>query len=296
MARTSVDNTVARIRRQLASGYRYESNLLNGSIDDVATTISFSAELTPNVRVGSLVCIDYEVMRVVTASSANRQATVIRGYYDSDSVAHTSGAEIQISPRFTPLDIVDAMQDEIASYGPQMYRVDTVELTTNDYDDIAALPVAWNDMYGLIEVRRKFVDTEITAWPRCNIRLQRNSATLLGGAPIIRFTDPMWAGTVQVRAARPFVLTSFTATTDLISDVKLPSSMLDVVSMGTKLRLLVDNENGRGARTAQDEPRRAEETPSGSMVQPFQFNNALYRNRRQEEINKLAALYPMQAV
>jgi len=211
-------------------------------------------------------------------------------------VAHTSGAEIQISPRFTPLDIVDAMQDEIASYGPQMYRVDTVELTTNDYDDIAALPVAWNDMYGLIEVRRKFVDTEVTAWPRCNVRLQRNSATLLGGAPIIRFTDPMWAGTVQVRAARPFVLTSFTATTDLISDVKLPSSMLDVVSMGTKLRLLVDNENGRGARTAQDEPRRAEETPSGSMVQPFQFNNALYRNRRQEEINKLAALYPMQAV
>jgi hypothetical protein len=66
-----------------------------------------------------------------------------------------------------------------------------------------------------------------------------------------------------------------------------------VVAMGTKMRLLVDNENGRTARTAQDEPRRAEETPVGATINPLQFNNAVYRNRKQEEINKLRAMWPV---
>ena len=293
MARTTVENTVARIRRQLASGYRNETNVLNGALDSSAQTFPLTYDLTSGVRVGAILCIDTEVMRVVAVNSSAKQVTVLRGYYDSDPAAHANLAEIQLNPRFTPLDIIDAMQEEIASYGPQLYRVDSTEITVAYGDDYVLLPVEWNDCYAIIEARRRLTDSDVTAWPRANVRFQRAGATAVLGKSILRFLDPMPDATLFVRASRPFVLTSFGLTTDLVADVKLPESLLDVVAMGAKLRLLVDNENGRGARTAQDEPRRAEETPVGAMVQPFQFNNAMYRNRKQEEINKLAALYPM---
>lgn len=297
MARNIVSTTVERIRRQLSSGYRNELNLLNGAIDDTVTSLSVTLPITPGVTPGALVFIGTEAMRVRSVSAANSTIEVLRGQQDSVAASHADGVEILINPRFSPLDIFDAMQDEIASYGPQLFRVDSQEFTVADVQDILELPLEWNDCYGVLDVRRQWSDNGgITSWPRVNFRFQRAGATAVSGKPIIRFIDPVQAGTVFVQVARPYVITNFALTTDLIADCYLPESMLDVLSMGTKLRLLVDNENGRNARTAQDEPRRAEETPVGASVQPFQFNNALYRNRRQEEINKLRALWPMQVM
>lgn len=297
MARTTVSTTVERIRRQLSSGYRNELNLLNGAISDTDTTLSVLLPITSSVTPGALLFIGTEALRVVSASAANGTVEVLRGQQDSIAAAHADGDEVLINPRFSPLDIFDAMQDEIASYGPQLFRVDSQEFTTADADDTLELPLSWNDCYGVLDVRRQWSESGgVTSWPRVNCRFQRAGAAAVSGKPILRFIDTMRAGTVLVQVARPYVLTNFALTSDLLTDVLLPESMLDVLAMGTKLRVLVDNENGRTARTAQDEPRRAEETPVGATVQPYQFNNALYRNRRQEEVNKLRALWPMQVM
>jgi hypothetical protein len=297
MARNIVSTTVERIRRQLSSGYRFEINLLNGTITDTDTTLSVLLPITAGLQPGAMVFIGVEAMRVTAVSVANSTIDVLRGQQDSTAVAHTDGDEILINPRFSPLDIFDAMQDEIASYGPQLFRVDTQEFAVADVQDTLELPIAWNDCYTVLDVRRQWADNgNVSSWPRVKFRFQRLGPSATSGQSIIRFIDTMQTGTVYVQVARPFVLDSFTMATDLIADTLLPESMLDVLSMGTKLRLLVDNENGRTARTAQDEPRRAEETPVGATVQPYQFNNALYRNRRQEEVNKLRALWPMQVM
>lgn len=253
--------------------------------------------ITAGLQPGAMVFIGVEAMRVTAVSTANSTIDVLRGQQDSTAVAHTDGDEILINPRFSPLDIFDAMQDEIASYGPQLFRVDTQEFAVADVQDTLELPIEWNDCYTVLDVRRQWTDNgDVSSWPRVNFRFQRMGPTATAGKSIIRFLNTMQAGTVYVQVARPFVLVDFTMATDLIADTLLPESMLDVLAMGTKLRLLVDNENGRTARTAQDEPRRAEETPVGATVQPYQFNNALYRNRRQEEVNKLRALWPMQVM
>jgi hypothetical protein len=73
-------------------------------------------------------------------------------------------------------------------------------------------------------------------------------------------------------------------------------SMLDVLAMGTKLRIVQDGEWARTARSAQDDSRRAEELQPGQTFAPIQFGVITYKNRKQEEINKLRAQYPIRAM
>lgn len=295
MARTTVENTLQRVRRQLNSGYRYESNYLADAIDDSQTTFSLALTMPAGLQVGAVIYVDVEAMRVTAIAPASQTVTVVRGIFDSEPAAHNDNSEVVVNPRFSPLDIVDAMLEEIQSYGPQLYRVDAEEFAIAEVQDTLTLPLTWNDCFGVIDVRRKWTDTDVTAWPRIPTRFQRGDSnwSTTSGASLLRFIDTVQSGTVYVQVARPFVTTGFALTTDLVTDCLLPESMLDVVAMGTKMRLLVDNENGRTARVAQDEPRRAEETPVGATVGPLQLNNALYRNRKQEEINKLRAMWPV---
>ncbi len=295
MSRTSVENTLQRVRRQLNSGYRYESNYLSDAITSSQTTFSLSLSMHAGLQIGAMLYVGVEAMRVVATTPASQTVTVVRGILDSTAVGHLAGDEVVINPRFSPLDIIDSMLEEISSYGPQLYRVDDLEFTVAEVQDTLTLPTTWNDCFGVIDVRRKWTDTDVTAWPRIPTRFQRGDSnwSTTSGASILRFIDTVQAGVIYVQVARPFVVTNFDLDTDLVTDCLLPQSMLDVVAMGTKMRLLVDNENGRTARTAQDEPRRTEETPIGSTIGPLQFNNALYRNRKQEEINKLRAMWPV---
>jgi hypothetical protein len=69
--------------------------------------------------------------------------------------------------------------------------------------------------------------------------------------------------------------------------------MHDVLVAGVKIRLWGDYEIGRSSRQAQDDTRRSEENPAGGTVQPMQLMVAQYRNRKQEEINKLRAKFPV---
>jgi len=64
-------------------------------------------------------------------------------------------------------------------------------------------------------------------------------------------------------------------------------------ALGAKLRLIQDGEWGRLSRDQQDDSRRSEETPVGSAVSSLNFGFATYRNRREEETNKLYARHPI---
>lgn len=295
MARTTVESTVQRIRRQLSSGYRFENNYLASGISTSDTTLSLQLPIPAGLQAGAIVYVGTEAMRVTAVSSSSGTITVIRAVYDSVAATHATADEVVINPRFSPLDIIDAMIEEIASYGPQLYWVDDLEFTVAEVQDLIELPIAWNDTFGVIDVRRKWTDSGSDAWPRIQCRFQRGGGNwdTFSGVSIIRFIDTVQGGTIYVQVARPFDTSTFTLATDLVTEVKVPGSLLDVIAMGTKMRLLVDNDNGRAARVAQDEPRRAEETPLGATVQPLQLNNALYRNRKQEEVNKLRAMWPV---
>ena len=69
---------------------------------------------------------------------------------------------------------------------------------------------------------------------------------------------PIRAGAVYLLAAAPLDVDSISWTADLVEDIGMQQSQLDVLDMGVKWRLLGDSEAGRSSRDAQDQPRRAE--------------------------------------
>lgn len=300
MARSTCSTTIDRIRRQLSSGLRNEVNVLATTITDSQTSISLSYEITANIVAGAILSVETELMRVISIDQGTKTAVVLRGFHDSVAATHAAGVEVWINSRFTGMDIYDAMVEEIGSYGPQLYQVVTAELTVADSQEVVELPIGFVGCYGIIDAHRQWNDQGSTsqslAWPRANIRLVRYDPAQWTEYPTsglaVRLIDPVAAGKLMVKAAMPYH-TTIGLNQDLVTHGGLQESMLDVLSLGVRLRLLHANEAGQTNRTTQDEPRRATELPVGANVQQNQLSISLYRNRKAEEINKLRAVYPI---
>jgi len=206
---------------------------------------------------------------------------------------------VWINPRFTGTDIYDHLVDEIGAWPTELFRV------YGDTHSIAAdaqtleLPVAYEGMYGLASPVRRNIPTitTSTAWPEVEVKFQRgqtswDAATTTG--LFLRFVRPIaiaWSAYVEV--ALPFDLSAITWTADLVDDVGLSETMLDLLTLGVKMRLMVDAEIDRSSRQVQDDPRRAEEVPPGAGLQSAEALRTLYTRRRNEEIARLRRLYPL---
>jgi hypothetical protein len=298
MARTNVLTTAKRIRRQLSSAHRQEEGVLFADINDSATTVQFDTTLLPAVRAGTLIGIDLELMRVRSKDDANNTVSVTRGYLDSTAVAHTAGAQIDISPRFSLLDIFDSMQSEIDSWGQQLYYTVSDTFAVPTTSTTLELPLAWASLLGVCELLQNEVSNDSNvAWPRVDAKLIRGKAGEFDGAAtsgiLLRFLEPIRTGSVYVVAALPFDATALAVTSDLVTDFHLEPALLDVLELGVKRRCTVDSDNNRGARQAQDESRMAQEVPYGSMVSLTQLGMAQYMRRKSEHVSLLHRRYPL---
>ena len=297
MSRTLVSAAVQRVKRQLASSFRYEVNTLASAVTTTATTITFTYELPASAVSGAVVSIANEEMRVMSVDKVAKQLTVLRGWNGSDSITHAAGDEVHLNPRFSGLDIYEALVDEVTSWGPDLYRTIARQESISDGQQTIDLPSSWRDIYGLVDIRRNFTTDDSTSWPRLNGRLQRGVAGTWTDGPSsgvsFRMFPPIYVGSVYMVAAAPLDVDAISWSADLVDDVGLKPSMLDVLDMGIKWRLLGDSEAGRSARVAQDTPRRAEEVPPKAASDEANRLYPLYIRRKQEEIDRLRWQYPL---
>lgn len=300
-----MSTTAERIYRQLQSSHRGEINALAGTLDIDDQTFTLTYDFNQSIRVGTVLTIGYERMRVMGFVDTSKTVTVIRGWMDSDAATHAAGDIAWLDSRFSPFDVLEAMRSELAGWGPQLYRVLYTDFTISDGAETSILPDSWANIYGIIGAWAKpdggFVsgdDVTSTSWPTIGTRLVRGglgfpgattSGLLLRYVPYGGYTT---SGAIRVKAAIAFD-PDFATDDDLLTDAGLTAGQVDVLEMGVKVRLLMDGQNSRTARDVQDEPRRAEENPVGSAVQPNQAVYAMYRYRKQEEINKLVAQNPI---
>lgn len=299
MARTTVANTIGRVRRQLDSTGRHEINRLAEPLDAVEEDIT--VEWATNAIVaGAVLNVDLELMRVISYNSGTKTASVVRGYLDSDAATHADDAEVLVNPRFNNLDIFDAMIDEVGTWGPALFRVVSDEFEVDGVSGVLELPIGWITMYHLLDVRRQstaqFGNPE--SWPRVAHRLIRGPVgDWTEGAATsgmqLRIVDDVPSTTLYVLAALPYDMSTLTITDDLVDDAGLTTSLIELLVAGTKLRLMLDSEHGRSARMAQDDSRRAEETPVGAMQSPLQFQMAAYQMKRGAEVARLRSQYPL---
>ena len=243
----------------------------------------------------------------ILTDPATKSATVIRGYQDSTAVAHITGDETLVNPRFQPVAVFEAMVDEINSWGPQLFKVIGVQATVAEGDETYQLGTTISGCYGIIELLRQWdhaIDGDglsiNTAWPRLPYRLQRATTAWTAGPATtgvqVRFLEHVYAGKIMITAAVPFDASAMTTTQDLVTDVGLQPSMLDVLTKGTHIRLQMDDEHGRSSRHAQDEPRLAQELPWNGGSNALQLAIGMYQQRKTQEAMKLLAKYPMQSL
>ncbi len=297
MSRTKVSSAVQRVKRQLASSFRYEVNVLLSDVSYSATTVSFKYELPASVITGAVISLANEEMRVMTVDRVGRSVEVLRGWNDSLPINHLADEEIHVNPRFSGLDIYEALIDEVTSWGPDLYRTVARQESVADGQQTVNLPVTWKDIYGLVDVRRNWSYDSSTSWARVEGRLQRGVPGSWTDGPrsgvLFRLFPPVYTGSLYFVAAAPLAVDSISWYSDLVDDIGLKPSMLDVLDMGIKWRLLGDSEAGRSARVAQDMPRRAEEVPPRSASDEASRLYPLYVRRKAEEIDRLRWQYPL---
>jgi hypothetical protein len=297
MSRTRVSNAVQRVKRQLASSFRYEVNVLQADVSQTDTTVSFQYEVPASVITGAVLSIANEEMRVMGVDRVAREATVLRGWNGSTPMTHQPGDEVHINPRFSGLDIFEALIDEVTSWGPDLYRTVATQESVSHGQETIYLPFSWRNIFGLVDVRRNWTENDTTSWARVEGRLQRGVPGSWTDGPrsgvLFRLFPPVYLGSIYFVAAAPLDVESIHWNADLVGDIGLKPSMLDVLDMGIKWRLLGDSEAGRSARVAQDTPRRAEEVPPRSASDEANRLYPLYVRRKAEEVDRLRWQYPL---
>lgn len=304
MARSTVENTIERIRRQLNSNVRLEINTLGATLTTSTNPVTLSYDLANSVRSGAVLSVGRELMRVISVNVASKEVTVIRGWQDTDAEAHAIDDEVLINPRFTRFDIYDAIIQEIDSWEPDIFTtVDVTATVTGGETEGFEVPLAQANALGVISVNRNWTEDDSVVWPDMAFNLYRGRTASLtpttGSGLFIRFTKnggyAKKNGNVVARLAVPYQSSDITSeASDLVTDVGLTNSLIELVELGVKMRLMPDDEVARSGRGIQDEPRRDEAVQAGAAMNTGQAYLTLYNRRRAQEVRKIRNLYPFQ--
>ncbi len=105
------------------------SSRLSVLIDASTTTVVLALFDIPEdenlLRLGSILEIDQELMRVTGFDAATRTATVIRGYLGTTATQHAQDAQIKLSPPYPRVDAFNAVRDNVVGLYPDLWTVKT---------------------------------------------------------------------------------------------------------------------------------------------------------------------------
>lgn len=290
---TTVGDLIDETYRKLSSVYRDEIDTISegGAFTTADTTLTLTYATT-SVGEGDLIEIEQELCYVVSVSG--NDLTLIRGFLGTDAAQHADGSLVRVNPRFSRLDIRNAIKDSINDFS-DLYWIDhqTVNATAHENDNrsfLASLPkefkqvkkVRYINNDGVIaRLNAAWVERDYGASALTYIQLERD------------FYHPMQTGAVNldVMYSMPFVLSTFTEDMNLEVQVKLPESMHDLPVLGALWRLLAAEEGSLADPHPQGLYRRREEVPPGYAQQVAVTYKALFEARVSTEAEKLAERY-----
>jgi hypothetical protein len=255
---STVGALIEETRAHLQGFHKPSLNRLSGSLDASTTSVTVEFTTDPVAR-GSVICVDDELMYVWSVSGAT--LTVQRGYLGSTAATHASLALVEINPRHSTPQIRAELKKEIASWGTRIWNVVELELAVGVNARSVELTGAPANFLHVLGVRRPATASEYA--PReLQYRYERNygDESLL----ILNAFLPE-AQTISVLYATPFDLSSFGDSVDLVDDIGVPASALDIPPLGAAWRLVATREVSRNEISAAPEPRVAADVPPQSI-------------------------------
>ena len=247
------------------------------------------------IQQGTYIEIDQELMYVwsSTTSATVGTVTVQRGMRSTAAVAHGANTLVRVNPYFPRYQVANAIQAEIGSWGPQLYRVNTINIPLVNYVAGYDLGVL-GDFHRIIDVRES-PDLELgyvsdQAWARIKWEvLQAAPRSQFPSGNALFIVDPLgvWDSpqtnprTVHVIYAAPFNFNiPFVENTDVVAQVGVDPNELDIIPYGVGFRLL----QGREARRALTENMGAPNTATAVPPMYASQASAAFKKIRDDRI------------
>lgn len=294
------------IERWLQPGFRPVLDRLDGALTANATSITL--EFGSQISRGDIISIGLEDYLVWSYNTTSQVATVEPAQHGSTSAAHSDNAKVWIKPKWSPWQVAVAINDEILSWGDEIYRVLSDTFSTTAGQPVLTLDATFNvdvPIYGLVDVRvatgdvTSLVDSpyRYSSFRRAKRpRMLRGLSTSTYPYGAVHLGEiPQYAGTVYASLAIGFDMDTFPATSNnlLTTNYGLTESQQEVAALGAAVRLSQGLDTARLDRSAQGEPRRAEEVPVTAAGQVSTTLLRTYIGRYKTEVRKLNSQFPI---
>jgi hypothetical protein len=288
---TTAATVIDRTLRQLLSGTVEARNKLASTINSSVTSLTMSYALE-GLRPGQVFEIDSEMMYIWEADASSKTISVQRGHNGTTAAAHTAGAMITVSPRFPRAQVLESMNDEIADLSSPMnglFQVKTLNITYNGTDRMIDLTGATN-VIDLLNVSVRYLTDDYPVARK--VKLVRDLPTDdFASGYALKFDQNVYPGRLRVVYKSAYGgLTD--ESTDLNTTCGIQDSVIDIVNIGTQLRLMAPREIKRNFTESQGDTRRAEEVGPGAITASVSNIRQLRKERITAEAARLARAYP----
>lgn len=289
---TTIASLVADARRMTYGSMTEQINLIATNAAAGANTLTMELDVT-GITPGSILSSGLNVWYVKGINAGSREIYVIPGYDDSPQDAASIGDTVIIKPRVTNWYLFNAINDEIRKLSSPtngLYRVATWTVDVSPTYQTYEVPSEALDMTGLLRVRYRWPGTP-DVWSDVRPSSYRWIVSETGNKIQLLVNIP--SGTeIEFTYKAPFVEAT-SLSDDPIADCGLAQTMLDIPPLGAAATLLKTTDARRNQITAQGDPRRAGEVPSGANLSSASYLDREYKMRVQDEYTRLVQRFPI---
>lgn len=270
---TPVSTIVDRILRKFHD--RGQVDILASDMDASTTSLTYKGFL-PNWGEGVRVEIGSETMLVIEDDSANRKATVVRGW-EGTPTTHSTDDPIYVNPRIYRSEILELINDSLEDmFGRDLFAVGSQEI---EYDPSL---IGYNLADEAVEILRVdgLKDDSAKYWEPIGDWLEMDNADTgdfsSGKAIMLRTALP--PGAFRIVYSKPFIRVA-DETKDLEGDAGLRPYMTDLPFYFAMGRLMVDLERHRSQIDSAESHQRAQDSPPFLALRTGEWYKARYEDR-----------------
>jgi hypothetical protein len=292
----TVGDAVTRTKRLLHSNTRTELDAVHTLLTADGSTLRLKYQ-TDGIRAGSYISVGdgtnpYETMYVHARNG--EYATVQRGVDGSAGYAWAVGTAIEVEPRFTGHQILEAVKDAILALPDNLYAVATTTAAFSTTEQAQAITFSngFNQVLSATRTARAGEDRLLAF----NVKVQEIPATSTDSGTsaaykLIRQEGIEKAVTVNLTYSHPFVTGTLTLGIDLVSTVGMSAEMTDIPALGAAASLVLGEESARLDLHSQGDSRSDAAVAAGDRARYSLVLQAQYDRRVSQEARRLMAKY-----
>ena len=289
---TTVADLVSDVRRRVYGSMTENVNLVQTSAS--AGQTSFQLELgVDGIQKGMILSSGLNVWFVKGVYSTDNTVFVIPGYDNSPKTAITTGDMVYVRPRMTDWYAFNSINDQLrrlSSPDAGLYKIGTWVVEVDPTYQTYVVPVGAENMINLLRVRWRSPGTT-DVWTEIPDRYYR--WVYSNEQNIVRLLYNVPSGTdIEFTYKAPFSQAT-SLSDDLVEDIGLSESMIDIPALGAAVSLLRTTEARRNQITTQGDSRRPDEvsmTANSSIATQMERE---YRQRVQDEMVRLVTRIPI---